>query len=640
MILDEKISNELKILALETINNAGSGHSGSVLSAGDILYTLYTKHLLTNGMKTMNRDRFVLSNGHACAILYSILAGLEYFDISELKKFRKFNGMLSGHPEIEIPGIDASTGPLGQGVGNAVGMAIAESIMNARFNLSHYTYCMVGDGCLEEGVGLEALSIAGLYKLNKFILLYDKNDVTLDGKLSKSSADNIIMKFQAMNFNVLECDGHNINAIDDAITLAKKEKNRPTLIIFHTIIGKDTSLEGSNLSHGKVFDKEEIAKLRNKLNVISPYLDLSEETKNHLKKIKQEILKKYQKRVDNFSKYLDENKDLEKKYFKFIENKFNYKEKEFIENNSTRQLNNKVLNEIAKKVENIVVLSADLSSSTKVKIENDSDYSSTNRQGRNIAVGIREHAMGAIANGIALHKGLNVICSTFLAFSNYMLPAIRMAAIMKLDVMFVFSHSSIYDTPDGITHLPVEQLDQLRLIPDLIVCRPFNSTELYRSYDWYFNRKGPICLILSRGNIEYCPSNDDVSKGGYKLFVDNSCDAYILSSGSEVPLAIEVMDKLENYYNVNVVSMLSLEIFEEQNNRYKNSILSKPIFVIESGTCVKYLKYTSEDKIFSVKSFGTSGDEANLKKKYGYTSDIIAKKIINVMKKENLKEGK
>ena len=640
MILDEKISNELKILALETINNAGSGHSGSVLSAGDILYTLYTKHLLTNGMKTMNRDRFVLSNGHACAILYSILAGLEYFDISELKKFRKFNGMLSGHPEIEIPGIDASTGPLGQGVGNAVGMAIAESIMNARFNLSHYTYCMVGDGCLEEGVGLEALSIAGLYKLNKFILLYDKNDVTLDGKLSKSSADNIIMKFQAMNFNVLECDGHNINAIDDAITLAKKEKNRPTLIIFHTIIGKDTSLEGSNLSHGKVFDKEEIAKLRNKLNITSPYLDLSEETKNQLKKIKQEILKKYQKRVDNFSKYLDENKDLEKKYFKFIENKFNYKEKEFIENNSTRQLNNKVLNEMTKKVENIVVLSADLSSSTKVKIENDSDYSSTNRQGRNIAVGIREHAMGAIANGIALHKGLNVICSTFLAFSNYMLPAIRMAAIMKLDVMFVFSHSSIYDTPDGITHLPVEQLDQLRLIPDLIVCRPFNSTELYRSYDWYFNRKGPICLILSRGNIEYCPSNDDVSKGGYKLFVDNSCDAYILSSGSEVPLAIEVMDKLENYYNVNVVSMLSLEIFEEQNNRYKNSILSKPIFVIESGTCVKYLKYTSEDKIFSVKSFGTSGDEANLKKKYGYTSDIIAKKIINVMKKENLKEGK
>lgn len=640
MILDEKISNELKILALETINNAGSGHSGSVLSAGDILYTLYTKHLLTNGIKTMNRDRFVLSNGHACAILYSILAGLEYFDFSELKKFRKFNGMLSGHPEIEIPGIDASTGPLGQGVGNAVGMAIAESIMNARFNLSHYTYCMVGDGCLEEGVGLEALSIAGLYKLNKFILLYDKNDVTLDGKLSKSSADNIIMKFQAMNFNVLECDGHNIDAIDDAITLAKKEKNRPTLIIFHTIIGKDTSLEGSNLSHGKVFDKEEIARLRNKLNITSPYLDLSEETKNQLKKIKQEILKKYQKRVDNFSKYLDENKDLEKKYFKFIENKFNYKEKEFIENNSTRQLNNKVLNEIAKKVENIVVLSADLSSSTKVKIENDSDYSSTNRQGRNIAVGIREHAMGAIANGIALHKGLNVICSTFLAFSNYMLPAIRMAAIMKLDVMFVFSHSSIYDTPDGITHLPVEQLDQLRLIPDLIVCRPFNSTELYRSYDWYFNRKGPICLILSRADIEYCPSNDDVSKGGYKLFVDNSCDAYILSSGSEVPLAIEVMDKLENYYNVNVVSMLSLEIFEEQNNRYKNSILSKPIFVIESGTCVKYLKYTSEDKIFSVKSFGTSGDEANLKKKYGYTSDIIAKKIINVMKKENLKEGK
>ena len=636
MNIDQKISNELKILALEEINNAGSGHSGSVLSAGDILYTLYTKHLLSDEKgNAIDRDRFVLSNGHACAGLYAILAGLNYFNITELKKFRQFNGLLTGHPEIEIPGIDASTGPLGQGVGNAVGMAIAESILDARFNLTHYTYCMVGDGCLEEGVGLEVLSVAGLYKLNKFILLYDKNDVTLDGKLEKSNTDDMVMKFKSMNFNVLECDGHNIDEINNSITQAKQEKDRPTVIIFHTIIGKDTRLAGSNLSHGKVFSIEEIVELRNKLNVTSPILDLSEDTKQRLNKIKQEISKKYQKKSDRYSNFLDKNKELQKKYIKFINNDFSYKEKEFIENSSTRQMNNKVLNEIAKEVENILVLSADLSSSTKVKIEQDSEYSATNRLGKNIAVGIREHAMGAIANGIALHKGFNVICSTFLTFSNYLLPAIRMASIMHLPIMFTFSHSSIYDTPDGITHLPVEQLDQLRLTPNLLVCRPFNSTEIYQSYNWLFTRNQPVCLCLSRGDIEYCPSNYEVIKGGYRLFIDNSTDGYILSSGSEIPLAIELMDKLEGKYNLNVVSMLSIEIFEEQTTRYKNSILSKPIFVIESSTAVKYLKYTNEDRIFAIKEFGSTGDEANLKKKYGFTSNTIAKKILKIL--DNIK---
>ena len=636
MNIDQKISNELKILALEEINNAGSGHSGSVLSAGDILYTLYTKHLLSDEKgNAIDRDRFVLSNGHACAGLYAILAGLNYFNITELKKFRQFNGLLTGHPEIEIPGIDASTGPLGQGVGNAVGMAIAESILDARFNLTHYTYCMVGDGCLEEGVGLEVLSVAGLYKLNKFILLYDKNDVTLDGKLEKSNTDDMVMKFKSMNFNVLECDGHNVDEINNSITQAKQEKDRPTVIIFHTIIGKDTRLAGSNLSHGKVFSIEEIVELRNKLNVTSPILDLSEDTKQRLNKIKQEISKKYQKKSDRYSNFLDKNKELQKKYINFINNDFSYKEKEFIENSSTRQMNNKVLNEIAKEVENILVLSADLSSSTKVKIEQDSEYSATNRLGKNIAVGIREHAMGAIANGIALHKGFNVICSTFLTFSNYLLPAIRMASIMHLPIMFTFSHSSIYDTPDGITHLPVEQLDQLRLTPNLLVCRPFNSTEIYQSYNWLFTRNQPVCLCLSRGDIEYCPSNYEVIKGGYRLFIDNSTDGYILSSGSEIPLAIEVMDKLEGKYNLNVVSMLSIEIFEEQTTRYKNSILSKPIFVIESSTAVKYLKYTNEDRIFAIKEFGSTGDEANLKKKYGFTSNTIAKKILKIL--DNIK---
>ena len=279
---DIDISNELKILGLEAISNAGSGHSGSVMSAGDILFTLYTRHLISGLKDEPLRDRFVLSNGHACAGLYAILASLNFFSLDELKHFRKYGGLLTGHPEIDIPGIDSATGPLGQGVANAVGMAIAETIMNARFHLSHYTYCMVGDGCLEEGVGLEALSIAGLYKLNKFILLYDKNDVTLDGNLNKSSIDDMKLKFKSMGFNVLECDGHNIEKIDRAIDKAKSSKDKPTVIIFKTIIGKDTPLAGSNLSHGKAFKLDEIDSIKKKLNVEKPFLNLSVEAKEYM----------------------------------------------------------------------------------------------------------------------------------------------------------------------------------------------------------------------------------------------------------------------------------------------------------------------------------------------------------------------
>ena len=629
-MIDKKICDELKILSLEMINNAGSGHSGSVLSSAEILYTLYTRHLLSDERRLVNRDRFVLSNGHACAILYSILSGLEYFDLKELKHFRQYGGLLSGHPEIDIPGIDASTGPLGQGIANAVGMAIAETVMDIKFHSSHYTYCMVGDGCLEEGVGLEALSIAGLYGLNKFVLLYDKNDVTLDGRLEKSNTDDMVMKFRSMNFNVIECDGHDIEKIDRSISEAKKSNDKPTVIIFHTIIGKDSSLAGSNLSHGKVFDTQEIDAIKAKLNVCKPYLSLSDETKTKLLKYKEKIVQNLNIRVQNFENYIKNDAKLRNLYQKFIKNNFSYKVKEYEKIMSTRQANGIVLNDIARSVENLLVLSADLSSSTKVRIENGGDYSKENRLGKNIAVGIREHAMGAIANGIALHGGFNVICSTFLTFSNYMLPAIRMASIMKLNVLFTFTHSSIYDTPDGITHLPVEQLDQLRLIPDMIVTRPFNAEECEQTYRWYFELKRPICMCLSRGNIQYYPSNEYMSKGAYLLTHDRA-EINIMASGSEISLAMEVKDRLGKDIKANVISMLSIEMFEHASAQYKKKIQSKPLFVIESGTCVKYLKYTDEKNIFSVHEFGTTGDEASLKKKYGYTSDAIASKIKRIV---------
>lgn len=630
---DLQILNEIKVLGLETINNAGSGHSGSVMSTTDALYVLYTRHLLSDGTKNILRDRFVLSNGHACAGMYALFAGLNYFDINELKKFRSYKGLLTGHPEIEIPGVDVNTGPLGQGVANAVGLAIAETIMNAKFNLSHYTYCMVGDGCLQEGVGLEALSVAGLYKLNKFILFYDKNDVTLDGKLSASCNDNIALKFKSMNFNVIEVDGHNLEKIDKAIIKAKASKSKPTVIILNTIIGKDTNLAGSNLSHGKVYSEEDILALRKKYKLTSEKLNLSNEAKEILLEKKNLILQKFNEKIEKFNENLEKNKEIKKNFNKFIKNDFKFKVSKNNQINQGRQLNNIVLNDICKTVDNIVTLSADLSSSTKVRINDGGNYSHLNRMGKNIAVGIREHAMGAIANGIALHGGLRVITSTFLTFANYMMPAIRMASIMKLPVMFTFSHGSVFDSSDGTTHIPVEQLDQLRLIPNTLVLRPSDINECKACYNFWYEYNMPICLSLARSNVPYIGEFENVNKGAY-FVTDNKGEINIMASGSEVELALKVKADLElRKVNANVISVLSLEIFEKQNASYKKSILNKPIFVIESSTAVKFLKYTTEDKIFNVRDFGITADSKTMKTHYGLTVENISKQILKSLKK-------
>ena len=632
-MLDKKISNELKILALEMINNAGSGHSGSVLSCGDAIYTLYTRHILTDGTKNINRDRFVFSNGHACAVLYSVLAGMGYIDFEDLKTFRKFGGRLAGHPEIEVEPIDANTGPLGQGVANAVGLSIAETIMNEKFGVEHFTYCMLGDGCLQEGVALEALSIAGLYKLNKLILLYDKNNVTLDGNLDASSSDDVVGKFKSMNFNVINCDGYNIEKIDKAITKAKQSKGKPTVIILKTKIGKDTSLEGSNKSHGAVYAVEEINKLKKKYNINNEYLTLNTETKNYLKNKKSEINSKFEEKIIKFNKNLTKNKEKLKKFNNFINNSFKYKLKLEKDKMSTRDANSKVLTEIAKTNENIVVLSADLSSSTKVKINDGGKYFATNRSGRNIAVGIREHAMGAIANGIALHGGLIPICSTFLAFSNYMLPPIRMAGIMNLPVVFAFSHSSGYDVTDGITHVPVEQLDQLRLMPNITTFRPYDMSECVSAYDWFFTNKKPMCLCVSKTATNSVNSKEDMGVGAYFITQDKA-EINILSSGADIAIAMELKEELKKEnINANVISMLSMEVFENQPAKVKSKFLNKPLFVVEASTCVKYLKYVDEKHIFNVSKYGVSGDSASIKTYYGYDTKTLAGKIKKIVNK-------
>ena len=630
--MDKKISNELKVLALEMINNAGSGHSGSVLSCTDAIYTLYTRHILTDGTKNINRDRFVLSNGHVAAALYSVLAGLGYVDYEDVKSFRKFGGKLTGHVEVEVDPIDASTGPIGQGVANAVGMAIAETIMNEQFGCGHYTYCMFGDGCLQEGVAQEALSLAGHYKLNKLIFLYDKNNVTLDGDLNKSSSENVEKKFKAMNFNVITCDGYNIDKIDKAIIKAKQSKDKPTVIILKTTIGKDTSLENSNKSHGAVYSLDEINKLKKLYKINNEFLQLNEETINYLNNKKLKINSKITEKIANFNENLNKNKELLKKYNNFINNSFKYKLKNIKQKLSTRDVNNLLLNEISKTNENLIVLSADLSSSTKVKINDGGDYSTTNRNGKNISVGIREHAMGAIANGIALHGGLVPITSTFLVFSNYMLPAIRMAGIMNLPVIFTFSHSTAFDIADGITHVPVEQLDQLRLIPNITTFRPCDSVELKSAYNWFYENKKPMCLCVSKTATQPVNAKEEMNGGAY--FVTNEKSSInIMASGADVEIALQLQFELKKENIIaNVISMISMEVFENQTKSFKKQFLNKPLFVVETSTCVKYLKYTSEDKIFNISKFGISADSVNMKSYYGHDLSTMVNKIKKILK--------
>lgn len=627
---DIQVLNELKILALEAINNAGSGHSGSALSSADVLYTLYTRHLLNDGGNDINRDRFVLSNGHACAMLYSVLAGLNYFDVGELKHFRQFGGMLKSHPEISIPGVDCNTGPLGQGIANAVGMAIAETIMNAHFGLNHFTFCMTGDGCLQEGVGLEALSIAGLYNLNKFILLYDKNDVTVDGALSLSCNENIEAKLQAMNFNVLNCDGHNIEQIDRAISTAKQSKNKPTAIIFNTIMGKDTKLENLSSCHAKCFESADIQLLRKQLKVGSPVLNLTKDAKQFLAAKKQKILENFKKRVQNLNNLLNSGAKMQK-FRNFLNNDFCFELKDGEQNLSIKELNHLALNQFAGQVENMLALSADLATRTGVLIENGGWYSATNRLGKNIAMGIREHAMGAIANGIVLHGGLNVATSTYLTFSNYMLPPIRMAGIMHTKALFTFSCATAYDSQDGVAHLPIEQLDQLRLTPNLAVFRPACMAELSACYNHFLTTNNPTCLCLTRVKLPQIAPNKNANKGAYKLSSAN-VDFNIMASGAEVKLALEVKELLKNKVKIGVISVPCLEVFEQQSSAYKKQILAKPIFVVESGTAVKYLKYTAEQNIFNVQTYGSSGNEKSLRQFFGLTAEHIAKKILKILK--------
>jgi len=656
MDLENKNINALRILAVDMIENAKSGHPGIALGAAPILYSLYSKilNVTPSDDKNILRDRFVMSAGHGSSIYYATLSAFGYnISINDLKEFRKLDSITPGHPEVDlVPGVDATTGPLGQGVSMAVGMAIAERIMANKFNkaditlFDNYTYTLVGEGCLMEGVSYEALSLAGTLKLNKLIVLYDCNKITLDGDVSGVMEHNVLAYMKSLNFNTLEVeDGNDINQIVSAINLAKKSKDKPSFIKINTHIGFGSVLQDSNKAHGQVLGAENVKLLRDKLGVKTLPFELDKDVLRDLQLQKKRfdvIAKNLKNKMKSYSRAYPGDYKLLKSFIdsKNIVDLSSVSDEIVLDKSlSGREIGSLVIDNICTKYPNIICGSADVSSSTKVKCN--SLYFNDNKVGRNIKYGIREFAMGCISNGLALYGGIIPINSTFLVFSDYMKPALRLTSLMKKKSISVFTHDSIAVGEDGATHQSCEQLNMLRNTPNTLVFRPANLTEVISSFECSLNHNGASCIVLSRQNLPNINSNlIDVRMGGYIIGKEykGALNGVIIATGSEVSLALDIKELLMHKgYNVRVVSMPCMEIFDKQSDRYKNSVIPdkiKSIFAIEAGNTSIWYKYTGKSgKTFGVDDFGGSAKPSELFAKFNLTKEDISKEIISIIKK-------
>ena len=641
--IDRKIIDNIRSLAIDMIDNAKSGHPGIALGAAPIVATLYDNHLIVNPKdpKWVNRDRFVLSAGHGSSLLYATLFMAGYdLELDNLKKFRMIDSITPGHPEFGItPGVDASTGPLGQGIGNAVGMAIAEKYLEKYFGediINYNTYVLCGEGDLMEGVSYEACSLAGKLGLNKLIVLFDSNGVTLDGSLDSSFDENIKMRFESQNWNyILVEDSEDTKSIDAAIEKAKNS-DKPTLIEVKTVIGRYSNLAGTSKVHGSPLSLEDIKNIKEKLDVRDiPFSPSAEAREEMISDINSRVLPFYEEWM---KKYNSLSKNSKNDLNIIINNKEPIKLKDVIYDlpddmiESTRVASGKVINSISEVFPFLIGGSADVSNSTYAKIKSTGNFSNKFPLGRNINFGIREHAMASIGNGLAL-SGLTPFVSTFLPFIDYAKASVRMSALMDLPVIYVLSHDSITVGEDGPTHQAVEQLISLRSIPNLDVYRPADTNEVIGAYNSIFETRKPSVIILSRNKVpisEYTNINDS-KLGGYILENERkNVDACIIATGEEVNLALEVSNELKTRgYDIRVVSMPSIEIFERQGIEYKEKVLpnDKKIFVIEAGSSYSWDHYTKRENMFTVDSFGYSGKKDDILKKFNLTVEDISKKI-------------
>ena len=661
MNIEEMSVNAIRVLSADAIQKANSGHPGLPLGTAPIAYELFSKHMNYNPQNPewINRDRFVLSGGHGSMLLYSLfhLFGIGNLSLDEVKNFRQFGSLTPGHPEYgHTVGVEATTGPLGQGMAMAVGMAMAEAHLASVFNkegypvVDHYTYVLGGDGCMMEGISSECFSLAGTLGLSKLIVFYDSNNISIEGSTDIAFTEDVVTRFKAFGFQTIEVeDGNDLCAIGKAIEEAKADKTRPSLIKVNTLIGYGCpAKQGKASAHGEPLGVDNVAALKENIGwPCKGDFEVPQEVYDHYKELSANMAKAEDKWNELFAAYVEkypEMKELWDNYFDGYDMSDLFNSDEYWAKGdkaeATRNTSGAILNMIKKAMPNLIGGSADLAPSNKTNMKDAGDFSKDNYAGSNLHFGVREQAMAAIGNGLMLHGGLKAFVATFFVFSDYVKPMARLTALMQLPLTYVFTHDSIGVGEDGPTHEPIEQLAAFRSLPGFTVFRPCDRTETAAAWMYAVeNECGPTGLVLTRQNLPQMEgSSKDALKGGY-IIADSQKevpDAIIIASGSEVSLAVNAKEELKkDGIDVRVVSMPSMELFDKQSAEYKESVLPNAVrkrVAVEALSDFGWYKYVGLDGgVIAMEGFGASGPAATLFEHFGFTVDNVVKTVKEVI---------
>lgn len=661
MNIEEMSVNAIRVLSADAIQKANSGHPGLPLGTAPIAYELFSKHMNYNPQNPewINRDRFVLSGGHGSMLLYSLfhLFGIGNLSLDEVKNFRQFGSLTPGHPEYgHTVGVEATTGPLGQGMAMAVGMAMAEAHLASVFNkegypvVDHYTYVLGGDGCMMEGISSECFSLAGTLGLSKLIVFYDSNNISIEGSTDIAFTEDVVTRFKAFGFQTIEVeDGNDLCAIGKAIEEAKADKTRPSLIKVNTLIGYGCpAKQGKASAHGEPLGVDNVAALKENIGwPCKGDFEVPQEVYDHYKELSANMAKAEDKWNELFASYVEkypEMKELWDNYFDGYDMSDLFNSDEYWAKGdkaeATRNTSGTILNMIKKAMPNLIGGSADLAPSNKTNLKDAGDFSKDNYAGSNLHFGVREQAMAAIGNGLMLHGGLKAFVATFFVFSDYVKPMARLTALMQLPLTYVFTHDSIGVGEDGPTHEPIEQLAAFRSLPGFTVFRPCDRTETAAAWMYAVeNECGPTGLVLTRQNLPQMEgSSKDALKGGY-VIADSQKevpDAIIIASGSEVSLAVNAKEELKkDGIDVRVVSMPSMELFDKQSAEYKESVLPNAVrkrVAVEALSDFGWYKYVGLDgRVIAMEGFGASGPAATLFEHFGLTVDNVVKTVKEVI---------
>ncbi len=654
---NQQVVNAIRMLSADAVEKAKSGHPGMPMGTAPMAYALWGKTMRHNpeDPNWADRDRFVLSNGHGSMLIYSLLHLFGYgLSMDEIKNFRQFGSKTPGHPEYgHTVGVETSTGPLGQGIANGVGMAMAEAHLAEHFNrenfpiVDHYTYVMLGDGCMMEGISHEACSLAGTLKLNKLIALYDDNEISIEGDTDLAFREDVAARFRAYGWNVIDVpNGNCVKSVCAALTLARQSTDAPTLIVAHTNIGYGSPKQDTASAHGEPLGAEALAATKAFLSWDLEAFEVPEEVYTSIQKDLEPNKKKYEDWSKMFAEYVEAYPELAQEWHQWHskelpmdllndEEYWNFSGKA-----ATRNSSGEVLNRLAKKLPNLFGGSADLAPSNKSVMNGRGAFSAEDRSGSNIHFGVREHAMAAIVNGIALHGGLRPYCATFFVFSDYMKNAMRMASLMNLGIPYILTHDSIGVGEDGPTHQPIEQLAGLRSMPGMIVFRPADSRETAAGWYTALTQDHPVSLVLTRQDLPlYENSGKEALKGGYILSDSQKSvpDVLLMASGSEVEQCMDAQAMLrEQGIDARVISMPSFELFNAQSAEYKESVMPTQVrarVAIEAGATFGWHQYVGLDGVvIGLDHFGASAPAKVLFENFGITSENVCAKAVELLK--------